>query len=85
MWDANGENIVDDIAAFRSANERFEVDGANAAREFLRDHGIWPARHRRGLDGNRAAPLSPRTSAHAMMSRTELGLLPRKESEGPAD
>jgi hypothetical protein len=41
MWDANGENIVDDIAAFRSANERFEVDGANAAREFLRDHGIW--------------------------------------------
>ena len=32
MWDANGENIVDDIAAFRSANERFEVDGANAAR-----------------------------------------------------
>src|ERR1700730_8060711 len=24
----------------RSANERFEVDGANAARDFLRSHGI---------------------------------------------
>ena len=32
MWDANGENIVDDIAAFRSANERFEVDGARMLR-----------------------------------------------------
>lgn len=26
----------------RSAGERFEVDGANAAREFLRQHGIAP-------------------------------------------
>ena len=25
---------------YASANERFEVDGANAARDFLRSHGI---------------------------------------------
>jgi hypothetical protein len=25
---------------YRSATERFEVDGANAARDFLRQHGI---------------------------------------------
>ena len=28
---------------FRSNRERFEVDGANAARDFLRRHGITPA------------------------------------------
>src|SRR5271169_6395665 len=28
---------------YRSATERFEVDGANAARDFLRSHGISPA------------------------------------------
>jgi HD superfamily phosphodiesterase len=28
---------------YRSAAERFEVDGANAARDFLRSHGIAPA------------------------------------------
>jgi HD superfamily phosphodiesterase len=28
---------------YRSATERFEVDGANVARDFLRDHGISPA------------------------------------------
>jgi hypothetical protein len=28
------------VPAYRSANERFEVDGANAARDFLRGHGI---------------------------------------------
>jgi len=28
---------------YRSATERFEVDGANTARDFLRNHGISPA------------------------------------------
>jgi hypothetical protein len=28
---------------FESKTERFEIDGANAARAFLRDHGITPA------------------------------------------
>jgi HD superfamily phosphodiesterase len=28
------------VEGHRSANERFEVDGANAARQFLRDHGV---------------------------------------------
>jgi hypothetical protein len=33
-----------------SATDRFEVDGANAAREFLRQHQIPPARHRHSVD-----------------------------------
>jgi HD superfamily phosphodiesterase len=28
------------VEGHRSAHDRFEVDGANAAREFLRDHGV---------------------------------------------
>jgi hypothetical protein len=28
------------VPAYRSQNDRFEVDGANAARDFLRSHGI---------------------------------------------
>src|SRR5258706_2653610 len=28
------------VEGHRSANDRFEVDGANAARQFLRDHGV---------------------------------------------
>jgi len=31
------------LPAFSSASERFEVDGANAARSFLNQHGINPA------------------------------------------
>jgi hypothetical protein len=30
------------VAKYSSAGERFEVDGANAARDFLRSHGIPP-------------------------------------------
>jgi HD superfamily phosphodiesterase len=29
-----------DIAGHRSKHDRFEVDGANAARDFLREHGV---------------------------------------------
>ena len=79
MCDANGENIVDDIAAFRSANERFEVDGADAARDFLRGHRIW----QHDIDTVRtviALHQSPRTTAHAITSRTELGLLPEEKA-----
>jgi hypothetical protein len=37
-------------AAHSSAHERFEVDGANTARDFLRRHGIAREEHRYGLD-----------------------------------
>ena len=48
-----------------SADERFEVDGANAARDFLRGHGISRAGHRHGLDRDRAAHHAGHSAAHA--------------------
>ena len=48
-----------------SQHERFEVDGANAARDFLRSHGIPEAGYRHGLDRDRAAHDAGHPAAHA--------------------
>ncbi len=52
-----------------SAHERFEVDGANAAREFLARHRISPAGHRHRLDGHRAPHDARHSAAHAPCGR----------------
>jgi HD superfamily phosphodiesterase len=69
-----------------SPNERFEVDGANAARDFLRGHGI----SRQDID-NRAAPAAPptRTAQHHCAinrggSTRACARVQRRRDRGPA-